>query len=238
MSRQHGLQAACSAGAIASCGMICASSGPVRLIGGLGLLGAFACAVWVVHRARFAAIVPALGLTLAFLILAGLALAAVHALSTVPVAVALGAVTLAATWADAHYPFPKHADQAARPTRFKPPNPLAVAGVLIFAVAAGLAIHSSATSAAADADGASSVAIWAYPSGGRLHVGVQQPSGHGAVSLRIVVTQAGVTVAAWNDIRLAPGQTWEAPALTVPGNAPAHVVALKGGTVVASLPSR
>jgi len=208
--------------------MVCASSGPVRLIGGLGLIGAFACAAWLMHRARFAAFVPAVGLTLIFLILAGLALAAVHALSTVPVALALAAVTLATIWAGASYPAP----------RFKPPNALAAIGILIFAVAAGLAVHYAAASAAADADGASSVAIWAYPSGGQLHVGVQQPPGHGAASLRIVVTQAGVTLATWNDIHLAPGQTWEAPALTVTGDVPARVVALQGGTVVASLSSR
>ena len=67
---------------------------------------------------------------------------------------------------------------------------------------------------------------------------MEQPAGHGATSLRIVVTQAGVTVATWNDIRLAPGQTWEAPALTVTGKGPVQVVALHGGTVMASLSSR
>ena len=98
--------------------------------------------------------------------------------------------------------------------------------------------RSSADGATADADGASSVAIWAYPSGDRLNVGVQQPAGHGSTSLRIVVSRAGVTVATWNDIRLAPGQTWQAPALTVTGDGPVQVVALSGGTVVASLSSR
>jgi hypothetical protein len=71
-----------------------------------------------------------------------------------------------------------------------------------------------------------------------LHVGVEQPAGHGAASLRIVVIQAGATVATWNDIHLAPGQTWEAPALTVSGIGPAQVIALDGETVVASLSSR
>jgi hypothetical protein len=190
--------------------------------------------------ASFDAIVPAIGLTLVFLILAGLALAAVHALSTVPVALALGVVTLAAVWAGASHPThptPGLAEQGARP-QLKPPNPLVVAGVLVFAAAAVLAVRYSAASATADAGGASSVAIWAYPSGDQLRVGVEQAAGHGATSLRIVVTQAGVTVATWDDIRLAPGQTWEAPALTVTGNGPARVVALHGGTVVASLSSR
>lgn len=236
MTSRRGPQAACSAVTIASFGMICASSaGPVRQIAGLSLIGAFACALWIIHRGRFAAIVPAIGLTLAFLILAGLALAAVHALSTVPVALALGVVTLTATWAGASHPTPGLAERRAW---LKPPNPLAVTGVLIFAAAAVLAVRYSAASATADADGASSVAIWAYPSGDQLHVGVEQPAGHGAASLRIVVTQAGVTVATWDDIRLAPGQTWEAPALTITGNGPAQVVALHGGTVVASLSSR
>ena len=236
MTGRRGFQAACSAVTVASFVVICASSaGPVRQIAGLGLIGAFACALWFTHRERFDAIVPAVGLTLAFLILAGLVLAAVHALSTVPVALAWGVVTLVAVWAGAPSPGPGLAERRAW---LKPPNPLAVTGALIFAAAAVLAVRYSAANATADDDGASSVAIWAYPSGDQLHVGVKQPAGHGAASLRIVVTQAGVTVATWNDIRIAPGQTWEAPALTVTGNGPAEVVALHGGTVVASLSSR
>lgn len=236
MTRQRGLQGACFAVAIASFGMICTSSaGPVRPIAGLGLIGALACAIWFIHRQHFEAIVPATGLTLAFLIVAGLALAAVHALSTVSVALLLGVATLATAWAGASYPTPELAE---RRSRLNPPNPLAVAGVLIFAAATVLAVRYSAASATADSDGASSVAIWAYPSGNQLHVGVEQPPGHGAASLRIVVTEAGVTVATWSNIRLAAGQTWEAPALTVTGNGPTRVVALDGGTVVASLSSR
>jgi hypothetical protein len=255
------LRAASSAVTIASFGVICTSSaGPVRQGAGLILIGAFACAIWLHihrrlhHQKRFDAIVPATGLTLAFLILAGLALAAVHALSTVPVALALGVATLAAAWAGtalfpsptptpAPAPAPAPAERRARP---KPPNPLAftgsfigaLIGVLAFAAAAVLAVHYSAASAKADTDAASSVAIWAYPEGDQLHVGVEQPAGHSAASLRIVVTRAGVTVATWNDIRLTAGQTWEAPALTLAGDAPAHVVALSGETVVASLSSR
>jgi hypothetical protein len=242
MTSDRGLRAACSAVAIASFGVICApSAGPVRQIAGLSLIGAFACALWFVHRERFAAIVPATGLTLVFLILAGLALAAVHTLSAVPVALVLAVATLAAAWFDAFH----HAPELAEPrVRVKPrkllklPNPLAAAGVLVFAAAAVLSVHYSAASATADADGASSVAIWAYPSGDQLHVGVEQPAGAGAASLQIVVTQAGVTVATWNGIRLAAGQTWEAPALTITGNSSARVVALRDGTVVASLSSR
>jgi hypothetical protein len=236
MTTRRALRAACSAVTIASCGVVCASSaGTVRQIAGLSLVGAFACAVWLMHRERFDATVPATGLTLAFLILAGLALAAVHALSTVPVALAVGAVALAAAWAGAPHPVPGPTERKAR---LKPPKPFAVAGALVFAAAAVLAVHYSAGSATADEDGASSLALWAYPSGDQLHVGVTQPPGHGAASLRIVVTQAGATLATWNDVRLAPGQTWEAPALTVAGNGPAQVVALHGATVVASLSSR
>lgn len=239
---RHTLQTACSAVAIASFGVICASSaGPVRQIAGLSLIGAFACAMWFMHRERFAAIVSAAGLTLVFLVLAGLALAALHILSTVPMALALGVGTLAAAWIGAARPAvgpaqPSERRERTQPrTRFDPRIPLAATGLLLFAVAAVLAVHYSAASAAADTDGASSVAIWAYPSGDQLHVGVQQPAGHGSASLRIVVTEAGVTVATWNDVRLAPGQTWEAPALTVTGNGPARVVALSGGAVVASV---
>ena len=237
-------QAACCAVTLASCGVICASSaGPARQIAGLTLIGAFAGAAWFIRRERFEAIVPVTGLTLAFLVLAGLALAAVHALSTVPVALTVGAVTLAAAWAGGNFPTPGHADfpaprHAERSAWLTSPNPLAVTGVLVFAAAAVLAVRYSADSATADADGASSVALWAYPSGGQLHVGVQQPPGHGAASLRIVVTQAGATVASWNDIRLDPGQTWQAPALTVTADSPARIVALHGQTVIASLSSR
>jgi hypothetical protein len=254
---QRGLRLACSAVAIASFGVICASSaGPVRQAAGLSLIAALAFAVWFLHRRRFDAIVPAVGLTLAFLILAGLALAAAHVLNTVPVALVAVAATLAAVWAGARRsdpaPSPDHpasdpdpdpdpdpaSGPAGRRARLKPWQPLALAGVLIFAAAAVLAVRYSADSDTADTDAASSVAIWAIPSGDQLHVGVEQPVGQGATSLRIVVTEAGATVATWNNVRLAPGQTWEAPALTVTENGPAKVVALHGGTVVASLSSQ
>lgn len=236
MTGRRGIQMAFSAVTVAAFGTICVSSaGPVRQIAGLSLIGALACALWFVHRERFAAIVPAVGLTLVFLVLAGLVLAGVHILSTVPVALTVAVVTLAVVWAGESYAAPQVAERRAW---LWPPNPLALTGVLIFAAAAALAVHYSAASATADADGASSVAIWAYPSGGQLHVGVEQTAGQGAASLRIVVTEAGVTVATWNDIHLAAGQTWQAPALTVTGNGPDEVVALHGETVVASLTSR
>jgi hypothetical protein len=214
---------ACSGVSAASFGIMCISgAGPVKLVAGLSLLGAFACSIWLLHRARFRAVVPAVGLTLVFLILAGFALAAVHALDTVPIALAVAVVTLAAC-------------TRARAERFGAPNPLAVTGAVIFAAVAVLAVRYAATSATADGDAASSLAVWAYPTGARLQVGVQQPAGHGTASLRIVVTRAGATVAAWNNIRLAPGQTWEAPVLTVTGGGPIRIVALHAGTVVASL---
>ena len=240
MTSQRMLQATCSAVAIASFGVVCATSvGPVRLIAGLGLIGAFAFALWFMHRRRFDALVPTTGLTLAFLILAGLALAAVHVLNPVPVALVTALATLAAAWAGASHPASaSYPELAERRAWFKPRHPLAVTGVLIFAAATVVAVRYSADSATVDADKASSVALWAYPSGGQLHVGVEQPAGHGTTSLRIVVSQAGVTVATWSDIRLVAGQTWEAPALTVTGKGPAKVVALHGGTVVASLSSR
>ena len=236
MTNQRVLQAACSAVAIASCGVVCATSaGPVKLIAGLILLGAFAFAVWFMHRRRFDAIVPTIGLIVVFLVLAGLALAAVHVLNPVPVALVTLVATLAAAWVGASRPSPGLAERRAW---FKLRHPLAATGVLIFAAATVLAVGYSAHSATVDAGKASSVALWAIPADGQLHVGVEQPAGHGATSLQIVVSQAGVTVAKWDDIRLAAGQTWEAPALTVTGKGPAKVVALHGGTVVASLSSR
>ena len=234
------LQTACTAVVIASFAAVCAASsaGPIRRLAGLTLLCAFAGGLWLMRRRRFDAIVPAIGLALAFLILAGLALASVHALTTVPAALAVAVAALAAVWAGAPKPRPSSV-LAVRRAWLKPPYPLAIAGVLIFAAATVLAVHYSADGATADADGASSVALWAYPSSGRLHVGAEQPAGHGVTSVRIVVTQAGVTVATWNDIRLAPGQSWDAPTIAVAsGKGPVQVVALDGGTVVARLSSQ
>jgi predicted PurR-regulated permease PerM len=171
------------------------------------------------------AIVPAIGLSLVFLVLAGLGLAALHALNAITTALAVGIAALAATWYVAR-------GIAEWKTRLRP---LAIAGVLVFAVASVLAVHYSAASATTDADGASSLAVWAYPAGDRLQVGIQQPPGRGEASLRVVVNQDGITARAWNDIRLAPGQTWEAPALTLTGSGPVQVVVLNAGAVVASV---
>ena len=231
LSRRWVLPAVCSGVTTVSFGIIISvGAGTVRIIAGLSLLCAFAYAVWLLHRARFHAIVPAIGLTLAFLILAGLALAAGHVLGTVPTALTIGIAAVAAAWASAFQPGPGPAERNRQPWSL-----LAVAGVAAFAVAAVLAVHYSAVSAATDADRSSSLAIWAYPSGDQLHVGVQEPAGHGVVSLRIVVTQANAGVTAWNDVRIDPGQTWNAPALTPTGSGPVQVVALHAGTVVASV---
>jgi uncharacterized membrane protein (UPF0136 family) len=208
------------------------AAGTVRLIAGLSLLCALACACWLLHQARPRGAVAAAGLALACLILTGAGLAAVHALRAVPVALAIGVLTLAAAWASAARRGPRPADGAR--TR-APLNLLALAGAGIFAAAAVLAVHYAADSATADADGASSLAIWAYPAGGRLQVGVQAPAGHGAVSLRIVVTQAGTAARAWPNVRIAPGQTWEAPPFAPRGRGPVQVVALDAGTAVATV---
>ena len=238
MTSRRGLQTACTVAAVtfASSAAVCASSaGPVRQIASVSLLCALAYAVWFSRPRRFEAVVPAIGLTLAALILAGLALAAVHVLSTVPVVLATAVATLAAVWLGARHPA---AAPGEREARLKLPRLLAVAGVLIFAAATVLAVHHSAASATADADRSSSVAVWAYPSGGQLRIGVEQSAGHGATPLRIVVSRAGAVVAKWDDVRLAPGQTWRAPPLTATGKGPTEVVVLRGGTVVASLSSR
>ena len=224
--------AACSALTIASAGAICVTTGPLRLIAGLSLLAALACALCLLRRARFDAIVPAGGLTLVFLVLAGLGLAAVHLLSVAWTTLTLGAAALAIAWASVYSPGGR---QPARAARRRTLGYLAVAGVLVFAITATLAVRYAATSATADSAGASSLAVWAYPVGDQLHVGARQPDGHGAVSLRIIVTQAGVTAAAWSNVRLGPGQAWQAPALTLTGSGPVRVVALRAGTVVASL---
>jgi hypothetical protein len=232
--RQWQAPAACSAVTIASAGAVCATAGPLRLIAGLSLLAALACALWLAHGARVDAIVRAVGLTLAFLVLAGLALAASHALTAVPAALTVAAAALAAAWASTRYPQGRRQDHPGRAAELRP-GLLAAAGALVFAVTAIVAVRYAAASATADSNGASSLAVWAYPSAGQLHVGARQPAGHGTASLRIVVTEAGVTAAAWNNVRLTPGQAWEAPALTLTRGGPVRVVAVRAGTVVASL---
>jgi hypothetical protein len=250
------LPAACSAVTTASLIVTCTCAGLFRLIAGLALLASLAGALWLAQQARPRAIAASVGLTLAFLVLAGLALAAVHALTTVPTALTIATASLAATWATprlaatphtatahpstAHtattHPSTAHPSTAhpARKPRLAVPGLLALAGAAVFAAAAVLAVHHAAASAAADNDEASSLAVWAYSSGGQLHVGAQEPAGHGVASLRIVVTQAGITTAAWNDIRLVPGQPWQAPALTLTRNGPVRVTALQGATVLAT----
>ncbi|MGH3166032.1 MAG: hypothetical protein ACRDN0_09080 [Trebonia sp.] len=243
------LPAGCSAVSTGSFGIVCASAGTVREVAGLSLLLALACAIWLAYRARFRAIVPAIGLTLAFLVLAGLALAGARMLTTVPTALVIWIATLTAAWASVRSPGPFCSPGSVRaPGPVRSPGPvraralpgkavLAVAGAGFFAVASVFAVHYAADSATASADGVSSLAIWAYPAGDRLQVGLQAPAGQEAVSLRVLVTQAGTRVAAWNIVRIAPGKTWEAPALTLTGNGSVQVTALHGGTVVASLPA-
>jgi hypothetical protein len=226
-----GIPAACSAATALSLGLIWASTGPVRLTGVLVLLGAFIGSIWIAHQARFTAIAPAVGLALGCLILIGLVLAVLHALNADAVALAIGAVSATVAWVSGLYPA---ADVPERGTSVKPARPMAVGGAVIFAAAAALAVHYSAVSARAGSAEASSLAVWAYPAGQHLLVGAQQPAGHGSTSLRIVVIQAGITTAAWNDVRLAPGQTWRARPFTMTGNGPARVVARRGGVVVAS----
>jgi len=194
------------------------------------LLGSFAAAMWIPRRAAFAAIPAAIGLALAVLILTGLALAVFGVRSSVPLALALAAVTLAAAWAGARYPGAGAAELGTPLTRA---GPMAAGGALLFAAAAVLAVRYSAASATADTGRASSLAVWAYPSGQVIYVGARQPQGHGPASLRIVVTHDGVTAAAWNHVRLAPGQTWRAPPLTLTGSGTTRVVARRGGVIVA-----
>jgi hypothetical protein len=228
-------RAACSAVTIASAGATCVTAGPLRLIAGLILLAALASALGLSHGAGPTAIVPAVGLTLVFLVLAGLALAAPGWLGIVPAALMVGAAALAALWAGAR---PAEGGQRERTAGPRAPGVLALAGVLVFVITASAAIRYAAASATADSSDASSLAVWAYPVGDQLHVGAQQPDGRGAVSLRIVVTEAGVTAATWNNVHLAPGQAWQAPVLTLTGGAPVRVTALRAGSVVASLSER
>jgi hypothetical protein len=242
MMNGYRMPVACSAVTIAAFGVICVSSGPLRLAAVAILLGTFVGVIWFLDRAQFATLGPALGLALAGLILIGLALAAVGALTIDVIAAALGASTLAASWAGTAWASAPHpaapaapAAAAARGTRQRLPGPFAVGGAVIFATAAACAVHYSAASATADSDQASSPALWAYPAGDRIDVGVRQPAGQRPTSLRIVVTQAGVTLAVWTDVRVGPGQTWEATPIALRGDRSIKVIAFHGESVVASL---
>ncbi|MGI8448403.1 MAG: hypothetical protein ACR2MP_14720 [Streptosporangiaceae bacterium] len=241
---RRGGPAACSAVTVLALVVTCTTTGPVKLAAVMILLGTLVCALGIAQRAGLAAVAPALGLAVAFLVLIGLALAAFHALASDPVAAAIGAVTLAAAWSAVRGPAARGAPGAPDPpgipdpgTTARLPRLGAVAGAVIFVAAAAWSVHYSSVSATADSSGASSLAVWAYPSGHRLDVGAQQPPGRGPVSLRIVVTHAGITAAAWDDVRLAPGRTWRAPPLTLTGPGPTTVVAWRGGVVVARLPA-
>jgi hypothetical protein len=239
MMNGYRLPAAWSAVTVAAFGVICVSAGPLRLAAAVVLLGGFVGAIWFLDRAQFAALGSAVGLALAGLILIGLALAAAGALTIDVIAAAIGASTLAASWASTAWASALHpaapASAAEWGTRRRLPSPFAVGGAVIFATAAACAVHYSAASATADSDQASSPALWAYPAGDRLDVGVLQPAGQGPTSLRIVVTQAGVTLAVWKDVRVGQGQAWEAPPIALRGDGPTKVVAFRGESVVASL---
>lgn len=241
MMKSQRLPVVCSAVTVVAFGLICLTTGPVRLAAVVLLLGTFVGAGWLLHRAQFAALGPSVGLALAGLILIGLALAAAGTLTTMAVAAAIGVLTVAIAWAST-VSTSTGATATAHPaapvewrTWLTRPSPFAVAGAVIFATAAACSVVYSAASATSDSDRASSLALWAYPSRNRLDVGVWQPADHGPTSLRIVVTQAGTTIAAWTDIRLAPGQTWEAQPIPLTGNGPTRVVVFRGGSVVASL---
>jgi hypothetical protein len=244
MMNGHRLPATCSAVAVGAFAVICVAAGPVRLVAAAILLGAFVGAIWLLQRAQFAALGPAVGLALASLILIGLALAAAGLLDVDALAAAIGASTLAIAWLNTvwlgtAWAGPRHQatenDAAERTSWRKRPSPLAIGGAVLFAAAAACSVHYSADSATADSDQASTPALWAYPAAGRLDVGVWQPDDQGSASLRIVVTQAGTTIAFWPDVRLAPGQTWRARPVALRGDAPTQVVAYQGRTVVARL---
>ena len=220
----------CSAVSALATGLVLVSAGPVKVTGGLVVLGAFVSALSIAQRSRFAAVAPAIGLVLASLVLIGLGLAAAHVLNTSFAALAVGAVTIAVAWAGSRPARPPR--QQASPRRF---HLAAAAGAVFFVVAAAFAIHYSAVSAVADSEQATSLSVWAYPSGGQLHVGAEQPVGHRATSLRIVVSYAGTTAATWNNVDPSPGQTWKAPLLALPRNGPIRVVARHGQDVVATL---
>jgi hypothetical protein len=221
----------CSMAAAFAAGLVLVSAGPVKLVGGLVLLGAFGSALWIAQGSRFAAVAPAIGLVLASLVLIGFALAAAHLLGTGFAALVVGAVTVAVAWTGRRRP-EQPVQRRRSPVQL---DLVAAAGVVFFFIAAAFAVHYSAVSAVADSEQATSLSVWAYPLGDELHVGAEQPLGHTATSLQIVVSYAGTTATTWNNVNLSPGQTWKAPLLALPRSGSIRIVARDGQNLVATL---
>jgi hypothetical protein len=221
----------CSVAAALAFALVLASTGSLKLAGGLILLGAFVGAILLAQGFRFVSVAPAVGLVLASLVLIGVGLAAVHMLNSGVAPAAAAIATIGVAWigwrrtvVDPRNP---------RPTRRL--NWVAGAGVAFFAMAAAFAIHYSAVSVTADSNRATSLALWAYPSHGHLHVGVEQPAGRNLGPVLIVVTYAGTTAATWRNVDLAPDQTWQAPPLALPRSGAIRVTVRRGGRVIATL---
>jgi hypothetical protein len=224
---------ACSAVAAIAVGLVLVSNGLVKQAAGLIVLAAFVTALWIAQKRAYIAFAPAVGLALASLVLIGVALAAAHLLNTGFTTLGVGAITVGVACTGARRP---HLPTQRR-MRSAQLNVFAAAGAIFFIVSATFAVHYSAVSAVADSNQATSLSVWAYPSGDQLHVGAEQAPGHSAISLQIVVSYAGTVAATWGNVNLFPGHAWKAPSLALPrSGAPIRVVARQGKDIVEILP--
>jgi hypothetical protein len=221
----------CSAVTALAVGLVLVSSGLVKQAAGLLVLAAFVTALWIAQKRAYIAVAPAVGLLLASLVLIGVALAVAHLLTTGITTMAVGAITVGVACAGARRP----RQPAKRRRGSAQLNVSAAAGTIFFVIAAIFAVHYSAASAVTDSNQATSLSVWAYPSGDQLHVGAEQPLGHSATSLQIVVSYAGTATATWSNVNLSPGHAWRAPSLALPRSGPIRVVARHGQDVVATL---
>jgi hypothetical protein len=207
----------------------------MKISGGLLLLAAVAGAMWLAHDAALVDFSPALGLALVSLVLVALVLAAAHRLSTVSMTLALAGLTLVVAWGSTWH---RRSPVRLRVTPLRSAYLWIVLGMAVLATSAVFAVRYSSGSATADADRALSTAVWAYQSGGQLHIGAAEPPGHGTIPLQVYVTQGKRIVATWHNILLASSRTWQAPPLTVHRANGMKVVARSNERIIAVLPIR
>jgi hypothetical protein len=227
----------CSFVALLSVVLIGTGLAGMRILGGLLLLTACVSAIWLAYDAAFVAVSLALGLSVTSLILIALALAVVHFLNlnAVWITLAIAILTILTACGSA---WRGGAPVGLRLTAWRSAFVGVVVGMAILATSAVFAVRYSADSAAADADRALSTAVWAYESGGQLHVGAAAPPGQGSIALEVDVTSGKRLVASWNQVHIASDRSWEGRPLTLRGTTDMKVTVRSNGKIIAVVPVR